>query len=1114
MSRFRFVINSLVYYFKSNLLVALGVAVSTMVLTGSLIIGDSIRFSLKQSVFYRLGNTTHVISVNERYFRKELAGDIENLNPSVTSTPVLLLGGIAFSEGGINRVNKVQIVGVDNDFVKISGSETFSHLKPNEIILGKNLAQRLKAEVGSEIKLVIQKASLIPLNAPFVSDRENSVSFTASVAAIADENGMGNFNLKNSQVSPYNVFISLSKLNRLMGLTSKANTILIKTGLHSEDIEKAIAKCLKPEDMGLIFNPVSLTGETEIISDRVFIEDRISEVLLQMKNSSPVTTYFVNAINRVDSNFIPPAKGKNKFRDSLPYSFISTWGHLKINEVKELNNTDIILNSWAASELNLKTGDSLQLVFYEIEPLRQLVVKNKKFRLKKIVPMEGNWADSTLMPRLPGLSNAGHCREWETGIPIDLNVIKDRDEEYWKKWKGAPKAFVSNEMALNLWSNRFGNYTSFRFPRESFDKIMVEKELAEKISFGDVGITLSPVRENAIDSSQSGTDFGGLFIGLSFFILVASLVLTALLFRFNIENRAAQVGTLHAVGFGRKQINRFYLSENVIVALVGGIAGLLFAFLYSKLVFMILNTLWNDIVRTGILFVKIVPSTLLLGFSLGVSISVITVLLVLRNINKKQVVSMKYPGTRESDLKKNKYLRSAMVLTLLTAFILLGWQLLIAGKTSTSVFFLTGILLLAGLLLLFRATLSRPKIPRALFSQKQLVLSNIIQNRNRSFTIVTLFALAVFMVVAIGSNKSDLISGSGKKSDGTGGFHFFAETTIPVLFDLKSPEKRAEEGIYGIFDVIQFSRVEGDDASCLNLNKISQPSVLGVVPAELAGRFSFAVKDREIRQSDPWLMLDTVFDDGSIPAIADQTVIQWGLEKKVGDLLYYRNEAGDSLKLRLIAGTKPSVFQGFIIISQKHFLKNFPASSGSKVFLVEAQDNEPHEKVSTENKQHLQEIADELNSVFRDYGWDMHPASERLAGFYSVTNTYLSIFLALGAFALLLGTFGLAVVVARTLIERRRETALLLALGFTPAKISQIVFWEYAALLIAGILIGTFSAMIAVFPALASSNTDASPLKIAMIATIILVNGLFWIFVINSRINRKNKFPALSLNTD
>src|SRR5690554_7073740 len=77
MTYLSYILKSLFYYLKANLLVALGILVSTMVISGSLIIGDSIRYSLEQSVVYRLGNMTHLVSVSDRYFREEIAAEIE-----------------------------------------------------------------------------------------------------------------------------------------------------------------------------------------------------------------------------------------------------------------------------------------------------------------------------------------------------------------------------------------------------------------------------------------------------------------------------------------------------------------------------------------------------------------------------------------------------------------------------------------------------------------------------------------------------------------------------------------------------------------------------------------------------------------------------------------------------------------------------------------------------------------------------------------------------------------------------------------------------------------------------------------------------------------------------
>ncbi|GAB1450073.1 hypothetical protein MASR2M47_01290 [Draconibacterium sp.] len=161
-------------------MVALGVIVSTTVLTGSLIIGDSVRYSLQQSTFSRLGETTHLVSVTERYFRQEMANEMEVDNPEIKATSILLLEGMAVSDGGQQRINKVQVVGVSSDFEEISKTQLFSELNENEIAISENLAERLQIKAGDNLLVRIQKASLIPMNAPFVSADETSVSLQAT----------------------------------------------------------------------------------------------------------------------------------------------------------------------------------------------------------------------------------------------------------------------------------------------------------------------------------------------------------------------------------------------------------------------------------------------------------------------------------------------------------------------------------------------------------------------------------------------------------------------------------------------------------------------------------------------------------------------------------------------------------------------------------------------------------------------------------------------------------------------------------------------------------------------------------------------------------------------
>ncbi len=697
--------------------------------------------------------------------------------------------------------------------------------------------------------------------------------------------------------------------------------------------------------------------------------------------------------------------------------------------------------------------------------------------------MTPEWADSTRMPHLPGLSDAGHCREWEAGVPINLDAIRDKDEAYWAKWSGAPKAYVSLDDALKMWSNRFGNYTAVRYPSSQFDVQKYKQVFAENIHPGDLGMSVEPIREKGVSAAKNGTDFSGLFIGLSFFLLVAAIVLTSLLFRLNLENRSTQVGLLDALGFRQKQVRRLFLSEGLTVALFGSLIGLAVSVAYTSLVFKILNTLWYDIVRTDVLTIRIYPITLLSGLVISIVVSLLAIFISVSRYQKQRTANLQKQTVTAGNRLWEFVLDVLFSLSLISGIAIFVMQVFVSKQMNTSLFFVSGTLLLLGLILLFRKIIIRSEAKRQnTIGLQRLAQMNLARNKGRSLTVVILFALGTFIVVSTGSNKLDLFANAQNKTSGTGGFLYFAETTMPVLYNLNDKEKRAEEGIYEDFTAVQFRKVEGDDASCLNLNRSSQPAILGVDPQALKSRFSFAAKMKGLGDTDPWLALDQTYDDGTIPAIADQTVIQWGLGKKEGDVLLYQNELGDTLRLKLIAGTTPSIFQGYVIISNKNFLKNYPSSSGSQIFLIEGKPD------------NAQKIGDELQSVFRDYGWQMESTAKRLVQFYSVTNTYLSIFLALGALGLILGTIGLAVILARTLLERRREIAVMQAIGFNNKPLFRIITTEYLTLLFAGVLIGFLAAVVATLPALLSNNTDVSFSTVVIVVALILVNGFLWIF--------------------
>ena len=89
------------------------------------------------------------------------------------------------------------------------------------------------------------------MNAPFVSAEETSVALRATIKKVITKEELGRFNLKNSQTAPYNIFVSIERLNRLMDFEGKANHILISTESGNSEVAQSVTNCLSPADAGL-----------------------------------------------------------------------------------------------------------------------------------------------------------------------------------------------------------------------------------------------------------------------------------------------------------------------------------------------------------------------------------------------------------------------------------------------------------------------------------------------------------------------------------------------------------------------------------------------------------------------------------------------------------------------------------------------------------------------------------------------------------------------------------------------------------------------------------------------------------------------------------------------
>jgi len=547
MNYWKLIKRSLSFYRKTNLWVVLGTMMSTAILVGALIIGDSVRYSLQQIVFKRLGKTEFALTSGDRFFRTQLADELsKSLNTLVT--PLLQTKGIAIAKGGQRRLNNLQIIGIDDRFGEIgNANDLFNNILPDEAIVNRYLASYLDIKESDEILLRIEKLDFMPKDAPLALDSESSIARRFKVKAIADDDDFGRFNLKADQVAPYTVFISLSFLSKEMDFDNRANVLLVSeradNPLHIQAVDDAFKNSWTLADAGIELKKLEARNIIELSSNRIFIDPPISNTALQTnKSAQPILTYFVNELRL----------GKN----STPYSFVSAPAPSNFNS--QMNDDEIVISDWLANDLNARMGDQIELTYFIPGPMRELIEKSAVFKIKTIYSLQ-KYADQDLLPDFPGLADADNCRDWKPGISIDLEKIRKKDEDYWDNYRGTPKAYLTLNAAQKMWQNRFGNLTAIRFA--SPDKNEIERKLERAIDPASLGFVFREVKKEGLQASTQSVDFAGLFLGLSFFIIVAALLLTGLLFVFNVEKRSEENGLYLALGFDRKYVKRLMLYE-------------------------------------------------------------------------------------------------------------------------------------------------------------------------------------------------------------------------------------------------------------------------------------------------------------------------------------------------------------------------------------------------------------------------------------------------------------------------------------------------------------------------------------------------------------------------
>ena len=1028
---------------------------------------------------------------------------------SLITAPVIILNGTIVGGEDQRRINRIQVIGVNERFWRLGGLET-DPLPPTDparsddaqMIVNDRIAERLGVRPGDLALLRIEKPDVMPAEAPLSNIEDRTAAARLTIRSIAGASEFGHFGMQAQQVAPLNVYVPLEWLQRQMKRPGRVNAVLLGAPEESEDasfpdpaaIDEAIKRCWSLDDVELKWEILPEQNLVELRSGRIFIDPPVMDAVASVdRRALGVFTYFVNELRLGDR--------------SVPYSMMSAVGYpfaggdepplpnpLPVNIEPE----KIVINQWLADQLQARIGDRIQIRYYVIGPLRKLEERTTERIVQSIVPLREFAADRTLMPDYPGISTADRCAEWEPGIPIDLDRIRPEDEAYWDRYRGTPKAFISLEDGRELWRNRFGELTALRFePSTGAPLNQVVQDLAGRLRAQldprQFGLFFQNVRERALKAGREATDFGGLFVGFSFFLIGAAILLTALLFALGMDQRRAEIGILRAVGLTTPMIRRAWLIEGALIACLGvGIGALLGSFYTSAMIYGLTN-FWSDAIGTTQLQPHVGMRSIALGMLVTLFIALASIWVMLRALGKIPIHLLLTGGASGvspigSFFPASKPRRSFLVGAVATVMALA--LMFAAGdiQAHPEIFLGAGAILLVAGMALSHWTLAAlsGKTSEGIRSIAALAARNAGRRRGRGLAVIGMIAAGSFLVIAVGANRKSAIGDPFRRDSGTGGFAFYANTSLPVFQNLNSAEGREAYGLDAELlngtHFLPFRVSEGDEASCLNLNRAQRPRLLGVDPESIdaTNPFTFTRILDEALIEHPWRMLDSFSPGDVIPAIADQYTAMWALGLKLGDRMTLQDENGESFQIQIVGLLAHSIMQGGLIIGERDFIHRFPSAGGARLFLIDAPQARMHELNRT------------LSRSMERIGMDLTTTRERMADLNAVENAYLQIFLVLGALGIVLGCFGLGIVVLRNVMERRNEFAMMRAIGFGRGRIRRMILTENAFLLLMGLGWGVVSSLAALLPVLMQPGNETPLLAIVLLVATILASGLTW----------------------
>ncbi len=1042
-SRRRLALRSLRHHWRAHLPLALSVALCAAVLAGALLVGHAVTVHLKRLAGERLGAVVWALEGTPGVrFDASLARAVPDSGAVMRATAMVLADA---AEGSGAQVNRVTLWGVDAAaWALMSGGD----LRPplgQEVVLNDSLARRLGVAAGDEVSLRVAEWSALPRDAPLATRGHEAptVRRRARVAAVATDGQGGRFGLEARQSAPLNAFVSLSTLQEQAGWEERIN-LLVTPG----DASGELGAGWRPRDLAL--QVVAEERIERLRGDSVFL-DRVWVEALQGQAVFSYT-YLVDAIETLD--------GVRR----TPYSFVTGLTPQDDAELGlvpvELASDEALINAWTARELGVGEGDRIRVRARRWEGAGDPVSVDREFTIRRVVPMDEARVERARVPAFPGLTDVERCAQWDIGMDLDPDDLADEaNESYWEEHGPTPKLLLTLESVQALAGTRFGEAMEARLPGRgmSLDQAgaltLASGERLE-LTAAEFGLQGRDVADEALAAVQGAMDFGGLFLGLSLFLVGAGALLAGLLCALGLARNRTELGAYGAVGFSAAVQRGLVARELTGVTGAAAVLGALGGAGYAALLLLALEQGWAGALADAsppfAWSTRAVATGALGAWSLALLVLGLVLQWTLRRPSERLLQRMGSGAGRGMTPARRAWASPATVVVSVGVLIVaMRWarQGPLAALAGGALVLTAGVSAYA---LWARALACRP--PGEIARDARAYGRRAAQLRpGREVAVMAVLACGLFLVSAVAAMRQDVARNADQPGAATGGYQWYTDLSVPVV--PRDLPRRDD------LSIVALPVVEGEDAGCLNLHRVRAPRLIGIPVRRFAaeGRFGLA---------DEWLSLDRPLAGGRVPAwTGDQDTATWGLQvrldEQTGGELQYRAGGGRDWTLRLV-GAPPhrlTLFQGSVLVSEDWLREAYPGLGGATLLLTEVARGEAHPEEDPVGWLHRQ---------LQRHGPETESTVARLRGLYRVEATYLDMFLVLGGLGLLVATVGVGLVLLRNAEERSDELRLLMLLGFERRDRAALLWRAALPSQLVGCVVGGIAAWVAVWPALAA----------------------------------------------